>query len=120
MDNLPFSPFQWPASICWLWEQASTLHWLALLLSIILYITQIDMSELVVSLTSSRLLPAQATKKFDAEVIAERIEAHCEWRKLSEAATKVCIAAGLQPYWKDARSIAWCVGVGCAKARTLK
>jgi hypothetical protein len=38
MDDLPFSPFRWPAIVCWIVEQADMKFWSALAVSILLFL----------------------------------------------------------------------------------
>ncbi len=38
MDEMPFTPFEWPAWVCYIAEGASGKHWAALAVSILLLI----------------------------------------------------------------------------------
>ncbi len=57
--------------------------------------------------------------KMPAAIIREQIQLRCDALGLNEAQADECRKIGLDAYWRDARSIAWCISRGVANARTF-
>ncbi len=70
-------------------------------------------------MTTEELNAADWGKRSPASIIREQVRIRCDAWTLTDENREKAITTALDAYWKDARSIAWSVSRGVAKARTL-
>ena len=64
-------------------------------------------------------LTMESLRNHPAEVIRAQISVRCNALGLTREQRNECENVGLEPYWRWARSIAWCTAAGVRKAHEL-
>jgi hypothetical protein len=73
----------------------------------------------ITEMTTQELNAIEWQTKSPAVIIRNQVTLRCDAWRLSDEDREASITVALNCYWKDARSIAWSVSKGIAKARML-